>query len=205
MNKKADSGVWLGTERINRLCEAQTWKTRFHVSIFMWLMLSATSLVVSTCSWESVGFGVFTLGFSSCCVPLCRNADRDGWSARVSAAGCFSVLLCPRQELLYCSWYSCKGHFSTNFYMFRVENVFQQEEVIIVKEASGSSALALCPGPCGGWRSSAMAVVRVPRHSLWTGPGCSQLLSSSPTDIEGVLNPSTEVHGLEGKEECCSK
>lgn len=69
-------------------------------------------------------------------------------------------------------------------------NVFQREEVIIAKEASGSSALALRPGLCMGWRDSAVAVAHIPRHSSWTGPGSSRLLSSSsPTDIEGVLNP----------------
>lgn len=86
------------------------------------------------------------------------------------------------------------------------ENVFQQEEVITAKEASGSSVLASLPGPRVGWRGSAAALARVPMHSSWMGPGSSQLLcSSSPTDREEVLKPSTEVHVLEGEKECCSK
>lgn len=81
----------------------------------MWLMLSATSLVMPTCSWESVGFIGFALGVSSCCEPLCRSAGSDRWGAWVSAAGCSRVLPCPKRELLSCSWCICKGHFSTNF------------------------------------------------------------------------------------------
>lgn len=85
-------------------------------------------------------------------------------------------------------------------------NVFQQEEVIVVKEPSGSSAPGLCPGLCEGWRSSVTVGTRVPRHGPWTGPGTSQLpSSSSPTGIEGFLKHSSEVHGLEIKKERCSK
>lgn len=48
-------------------------------------------------------------------------------------------------------------------------NVFQQEELIMMKEAFGSIALALRPGPCLGWRGNAVTVSHLPRHSLWTG------------------------------------
>jgi len=76
-------------------------------------------------------------------------------------------------------------------------NVFQQAEEIVVKQAAGSSALALCPG---------LAWVERQCHSPWAGPGSSQLLSSaSPTDIKGILKPSTEVCGLGGKTKRCSK
>lgn len=79
-------------ERTDKFCVAQTWKSEFHVSIFTCLMLLATSLVMPTCSWESVGFGIFTVGVSARC-----------------------VFLRPKQESLYCSWYICKGCFPTNF------------------------------------------------------------------------------------------
>lgn len=201
MNKKpVDSAVWEWRAQTDKLCLAQIWKTEFHVSVIVWLMLLAASLVMRTCSWESVGFDIFTVGVCSYRVPLCRNADGDGW---VSAAPMY-----PRVPGK--SFYTAAGIFAKG--LFRLishvpsGNVFQREEVIIVKEPSGSSAPGLCPCLCEGWRGSATVGTRVPRHGSWTGPGSSQLpFSSSSTGIEGLLKRSTEVHGLEVKKEHCSK
>lgn len=158
-------------ERTDKFCIAQTWNSKLHVSIFTCLMLLASLLVMLTCSWEYVGFDIFTLGFSFCCVPVCKSANSDGWSAWVSAAGYSSVSLCHKQEFLHCSWYICKGNFSTDF--TQSWNVFQQEEVTMVKEAFGSTALALHTGTCLRWR-----------WQCWTGPEACSYFVLLPQQIQ---------------------
>lgn len=63
-------------------------------------------------------------------------------------------------------------------------NVSQQEEVIMMKEAFGSTAFALHPGPCLGWRGNAVAVSHLRRHSSWTGPGACSYSVLLPQQIQ---------------------
>lgn len=190
-------------ESTDKFCIAQTWKSKFHVSIFMCLMLLAPLLVMLTCSWVFVGFGIFTLGFSFCYVPLCRNASSDGWSAWVSAAGYSSVSLCHKQELLQCSWYNCKGYFPTNF-------TYSELECIPAGRSNDDEGSFWQHCTCIACRS----VLGMEMAMLWwchifpgTAPGLALELAATlfvSADIEGVLKPSTEVHRLEGKKQCCS-
>lgn len=182
---------WAWSGQTDKFFVAQAWKSKFHVSIFTWLMLSAVLLVMLTCCWEPAGFGIFTLGVSSCCVPRCRSADSVEWSAWASVAPVFSCV--PSKNCYAVVGIFAKGVFQP-ILQVQSGNTFQQEE--------GITAHSLCVR----WRGSAMVVARIPSHSLWTGPGSSQLCSSSfPEKIEGVRKPSTDVHGLEGKKECCSR
>lgn len=59
---------WAWRRQRDKLCVA--WKIKFHASVFTWVMLLDASLVMLTSKWESVGFGIFTLGVSCSCVPL---------------------------------------------------------------------------------------------------------------------------------------
>lgn len=63
-------------------------------------------------------------------------------------------------------------------------NVSQQEEVIMMKEAFGSAALALLPGLCLGWRGNAVAVSHLHTHSSWTGPGACSYSVLLPQQIQ---------------------
>lgn len=190
-------------ERTDKFCIAQTWKSKFHVSIFVSMVLLAPLLVMLTGSSEFVGFGIFTLGFRFCCVPRFRSANSDSWSVWVSAAGNSSVSLCHKQELLYYRWYICKGHFSTNFTHSEMECIpagrsnhdegrFLQHCTCIALR----SMLGMERQCCGGVTSSQAQLVGWPRS-------LQLLCSSSTADRERVLKPSTQVHWLEGKE-CCS-
>lgn len=157
-------------EKTDKCSIAQTWKSKFHVSIFTWLMLLAPLLTMLT--WEFVGFGIFTLGFSFYCVSLCRSASSGRWSGWVSAAGCSSVSLCHKQELLHCSWCICKGHFSMNFTHSELECIPAGRS----DHDEGSfwqHCTCIAPGLCLRWRGNAVAVSHLPGHSLWTGPGAS--------------------------------
>lgn len=57
-------------------------------------------------------------------------------------------------------------------------------EVIMMKEAFGSTAFALHPGPCLGWRGNAVAVSHLRRHSPWTGPGACSYSVLLPQQIQ---------------------
>lgn len=147
---------------------------------------------------------IFTLGFSFCCVPLCRNADSDGWSAECQLLATPVCRLCHKQELLHCSWCICKGHFSSNFTHSELECVLAGRSN---HDVGSFWQHCTCIGPrsvpgmerqCCGRVTSSQAQLVDWLRSL------QLLCSSSPADTEGVLKPSTEVHGLEGKKECCS-
>lgn len=103
------------------------------------------------------------------------------------------------------SWFICKGHFSTNF-------THSEWECIPAGRSNHSEGsfwqLCACiaPRPTRGTEGQCRSAGTCSHAPLGDGPSSLQLLSSSsPTDSEGVLKPSTEVCGLEGEKECCSK
>lgn len=111
VNKKpVDSAVWEWRAQTDKLCLAQTRKTKFHVSVIMWLILLAASLVLPTCSWESIGFDIL---YNRSQLLSCGSLQ-ECWWWQVSIH-CSRVPLCPGQELLYHSWYICRGPLSINF------------------------------------------------------------------------------------------